>query len=352
MKIWILTGITAVAMVAHGQSVATVNGGRLVVSSAGGDRSVKVEVRGSTARLFGFPGLADGAAYAGLTGVTVQTGAGNDSVEVEGEAGQSFDVRVDTSSGQDKATVKWKILSGFGTPAANIALVGQAGAPRVALVEVESESNRAAVAVDTGVATEAVAKVSAGNASEFLRVSYAGNAPKTVVDLSANAGAMEVDVRGGGTAGSDELLYGIQQGRRGALTVNWSVNAGGGADKVEAKVSTPESLVTMTGSIAGGAGDDDVQVESAGFSTTSGLTFLGGAGADKLALLVNGRFQLSQTLQTRMLGGDGNDEVVLSTNVAIFGTGLPNDFVPLIDCGLGDDRFNAFGLIQGCEARL
>ncbi|MBL8217259.1 MAG: hypothetical protein JNK87_41445 [Bryobacterales bacterium] len=67
---------------------------------------------------------------------------------------------------------------------------------------------------------------------------------------------------------------------------------------------------------------------------------------------IQGRFQNSQTLQTAMFGGPGNDKLALSTDTGIFGTGLPNDTFPSIDCGLGNDLFQAFGLIRGCEARF
>lgn len=48
----------------------------------------------------------------------------------------------------------------------------------------------------------------------------------------------------------------------------------------------------------------------------------------------------------------GDDILVSTTDTGIFGTGLPNDLPSIIDCGLGNDRFNAFGIIRSCEARL
>lgn len=48
----------------------------------------------------------------------------------------------------------------------------------------------------------------------------------------------------------------------------------------------------------------------------------------------------------------GGDILVSTTDTGIFGTGLPNDLFPIIDCGPGNDRFNASGEILSCEARL
>ncbi len=48
-------------------------GGYLTLTTPGGDQNVKVEVTGSTTRLFGFPGVADGRSFEGLLGVSVAT---------------------------------------------------------------------------------------------------------------------------------------------------------------------------------------------------------------------------------------------------------------------------------------
>jgi hypothetical protein len=338
---------------ASAQTAVSVSGGRLSLTTPGGNQSVKVEVSGSgLARVFGFPGIADGTPYGGLSGVTVTTGAGNNKVEFELLSSQSFDVRVDTGSGQAETKVKWKILAGGLAPAANLAVLGTEGQTRLVEVDLESESNRAAVSIDTGSANQVAAKVVSANASEFLRVAFAAAAPRTSLEVGSNASALEVDVRGGATPAADELMYKIMQGRRADVNLNWAIDTGAGDDKVEALVSTSGSTVTQRGSVLTRAGNDTVQFETDAFSTVTGLTINGGLGADLLSQVIKGRFQSSQTLRTSMLGGDGDDELILTTDTGIFGTGLPNDTFPLIDCGLGTDRFNAFGLIRGCESRL
>jgi hypothetical protein len=142
------------------------------------------------------------------------------------------------------------------------------------------------------------------------------------------------------------------QARRAEVNLNWAIDTGAGEDQVDALVSASGSTVTQRGSVLTRGGNDTVQFETDAFSTVTGLTINGGPGADLLAQVIKGRFQSSQTLRTSMFGGDGDDELILTTDTGIFGTGLPNDTVPLIDCGLGTDRFNAFGLIRACESRL
>lgn len=339
---------------ASAQTAAIVSGGRLSLTTPGRDQSVKVEVSGSgLARVFGFPGIADGTPYGGLSGVSVTTGSGNDKVEFEILTAHSFDVRIDTGFGAAESKVKWRILSGGVGPAANIAIAGAEGQSRLVGVEIESQSNQAAVSIDAGSATDVAAKVVSPNASDSLRVAFGATAPKASLELESSASALEVDVRGGATAGADELVYKITQNRRAEVNVNWAIDTGGGADKVEASITAPGSNVTHRGSVLTRAGNDTVQIDTEGFSTVTGLVLNGGPGADRLAQIIKGRFQASQTLRTSMLGADGDDELILTTDTGIFGTGLPNDLFPIIDCGLGFDRHNAFGLVRpSCESRL
>lgn len=349
---WKLAITACLAGSVYAQSVATVTGGRLSVRTPASDQSVKVEVRESTARLFGFPGIADGTAYAGLSGASIQTGGGNDKVEVEVLSSLSFDIAIQTGSGAAETSVKWRITPGVGTPAASVQVGSAPGSIRNSLVEVQSESNRAAVAIDLGTATEAVAKVVSPNNSEFLKSSLLANATKVQYEVESSAAALELDIRGGGTALPDDGAYVITQKRTAAVTANFDLNMAGSADKLEIKLDAPGSTVTQTGIIRGGLGDDDLKIDTAAFRTTTGLEMTGAGGNDKLEQVIQGGFQASQTLQTRMLGGDGNDILILTTSTGIFGTGLPGDLFPVINCGLGADEFNAFGQILGCEARL
>ncbi|MCU0227819.1 MAG: hypothetical protein MUF01_09300 [Bryobacterales bacterium] len=339
------------AMGAAAQSVVDVTGGRLAVTAPSGDRSVKVEVQGRTARLFGFPGIPDGAAYGSLSGVSVQTGSGNDQVEVAVESAESFDLRVDTGIGQATSKVKWKVLAGAGSPAINIEIGGAGAQERLAVIEVDSESSFAAVNIETSPMTEVAAKVISSNVSDFLRVGFGATAPKTSLEVVSAAASLETEVRGGPTGAADELVYKIVQTRPAIVSTLWSIDTGAGNDKLEALIDAPGSTVTNRGSILARGGDDQVKLESNAFGTATGVTINGGAGNDQLEQLVKGRFLPSQTLQTTMLGGDGADSLVLTTDTGIFGTGLPNDLFPIINCGAGVDTFNAFGQIRGCESR-
>ncbi len=343
----LLSGLPAGA-----QTQATVVGGRLSLSTPGTGQTVKVEVDGNTARIFGFPGLADGTPYSGLSGVAVNTGAGNDKVEVSVITPGSFDVRVDTGSGQSETKLNWKILAGGTAPSANIATMSAPGAQSFVGVEVESESGSASVHIEAGSAAEIAAKVQSSNTSDFLRVAFAGTAPKTSLEIGSHAAALEVDVRAGATAAADELLYKINQSRPAQVNINWAIDSGAGADKIEAIVSASGSTVSQSGTVLGRAGNDLFLFETQAFSTVTGLTLNGGPGNDELLQIIKGRLQSSQSLRTVLLGGDGDDILSLTTDTGIFGSGFPNDQFPVINCGLGNDRFNAFGQILGCEARL
>jgi hypothetical protein len=248
--------------------------------------------------------------------------------------------------------VKWEILPGAAAPVANLEIRSGNNPERKVMLELASENRAATFQVDAGSATELVAKVLSTNTSDRLRVAFAGNAPKTSFELVSAAGVLDVDVRGAGTAAADELIYKIAQTRPAEVSVNWALDAGDGADKVEATVSAPGSTVTQRGAAHGRGGDDSLRFETDAFSTVTGLTLTGGLGTDELAQVIKGRFQNSQTLQTFLVGGDGDDVLILTTDTGIFGTGLPNDLNPVIDCGAGNDRFQAFGFIRSCEARL
>jgi hypothetical protein len=350
----IFRGLAATALfaaLAGAQTTSSVVGGRLTLNTPSTDQNVKVEVEGVTTRVFGFPGIADGAAYSGLTGVSVNTGAGNDQVAIVVKSTQSFDVRVNTAGGPSTTQVEWDILQGAQNVSANIVLAG-AAANRNVLIDIESEARNASLNINAGTATELNAKVVSPNTSDALRVTFDGNAPKTIFEAASNASAVELDLCGGGTAAADELVYKLSQSRPAAVLVNWGVVAGGGDDKLEAALSAGGGNMTLTGRVALGAGNDFLKLEAEAAGTTTGLLLDGGAGNDEISQLIKGRFQMSQTLGTTMLGGDGEDTLVLTTDIGIFGTGLPNDVNPIINCGPGNDRFWAFGQIIACEARL
>ena len=100
------------------------------------------------------------------------------------------------------------------------------------------------------------------------------------------------------------------------------------------------------------AGNDFLKFETEGAATVSGLVLNGGDGNDEIAQLFKGPLQLSQTLGTQLFGAAGDDRLTLATDTAIRGTGLPNDLIPLVNCGAGVDGFSAFGRIVGCESRF
>ncbi|MCU0758518.1 MAG: hypothetical protein MUF07_04855 [Steroidobacteraceae bacterium] len=354
MRHFVLLVLAAFAADAHAQTLVEQAGGRLTLTTPNADQSVKVVVGPApgVASVSGFPGIADGTTYSGLTGVTVNTGAGNDLVEFDVETFESFSVQANTAGGSSERKIKWKIRPGTGTVAANVDVTGAAAGSQVSLVEVDSEANSAAVTLRTGLGSEVAAKVQSSNPTESLRVVFDAPAPKSTLEVASSANALEVDVRGGTTIAANELKYTIAQSRPATVALNWSIATSALADVVEANVAAPGSTVTQRGSVVTRAGDDLAKFETEGFGTVTGLALNGGLGNDQLLQVVKGRFQGSQTLQTVMRGAEGDDQLTLTTDTGIFGTGLPNDRFPIVDCGAGFDQFNAFGQIIGCEARF
>lgn len=351
IRVLALTACACAAMGLQAQTSVELSGGRLAVTTPPGDQSVKVEVTGRSARLFGFPGIADGTTYGALSGVSVATGSGNDKVEFAVESADSFDIQIDTGLGQANSNVKWKVLAGSAAPAVNVAVAAAGTAERIVVVEVDSESNFTSVGINTSAMTEVAAKVVSSNVSDFLRVHFSATAPKTSLEVKSAAAALETAVRAGAAATADELIYKIVQSRPAMVNSSWEIDSGAGNDKIEALVDAPGSTVTQRGSILARGGDDFVKVETAAFSSVTGLAISGGAGNDSLTQTIKGRFQASQTLQTEMQGGDGSDSLVLTTDTGIFGSGLPNDLFPIINCGAGFDSYQAFGIIRNCEVR-
>ena len=336
------------------QTVVAQTGGRLSLTTPNSDQSVKIEVGpiAGAVRVFGFPGLADGQQYSGVGGLTVLTGAGRDAVEVVAETPQTFDVTVDTGAGDSETKVKWKILAGGSANAATIDINSAASGSQIASVEIDSEVQNATITVRAPSASDATTIIQSSNPTAFLRAFVETAAPKNAFSLSSSASTLQLDLRGGSISRSNDLSYSISQSRPAAVSVNWAIAGSNADDKIEAKIAAPGSTITQRGLARGYAGSDLLQFETDGFGTTTGLTLNGGDGNDILTQSIKGRFLASQTLQTRLLGGNGDDQLTLTTDTGIFGTGLPNDLFPVINCGPGVDRFNAFGQIVGCESRL
>ena len=338
---------------AHAQTVVGNVGGRLTLTTPGGDQTVRVEIgRGGTVRVSGFPGLADGATYSGISGLAVITGAGNDSVEVEAATDQGFDLRLDTGAGAAEQKIKWTVLPATGTTALNLDLGALPGGGQKASVEVESSTGSAAIAITSTLGEEFAARIGSSLPSELLRASVTNGARKSRVELVSSASALEFTARGSHVALDNEVKVGVVQLRPADVALNWGVQTGNGDDKIEATVVAPGSRVTQAGLVRSFAGNDFLKFETEGAATVSGLVLNGGDGNDEIAQLFKGPLQLSQTLGTQLFGAAGDDRLTLATDTAIRGTGLPNDLIPLVNCGAGVDGFSAFGRIVGCESRF
>ncbi len=339
---------------ALGQTSATNIGGRLTLTTGSGDQNVKVEMKeaAGVARVFGFPGIADGTAYAGISAVTVITGSGRDRIELDIAAAQSVDIRVHPGSGDLESKLQWKILPSASPISATASYSMPAGGLKLVNVEVDNEAQNARIDIDTGNGTEVSAKVLSDDPSSTLGVAFMSRGAKTSFELTSAASILDAAVRGNHAGASSEVKHVINQIRPGTVRVNKDVSLGTGSDTIESKIAASGSVTTLTGGIRAGSGNDTVLVEAEGASVVNGLALEGGAGDDFLSNQTKGFFQLSQTVGASIFGGAGNDVLILTTDTAIRGTGLPNDVQSIIDGGDGFDLFNAFGLIRNCEGRL
>lgn len=349
----ISSAAAVIATAASAQTQVDLVSGRLSLITPNGDQAVSLEVgpTAGTARVYGFPGLADGTEYFGVSGITLVTGEGNDKIEFDIGSPQSLDIRVDTQGGEAETTVVWDILSGVDHAVAALSLSATGGRMGLAAVDIASEVADASISVDTGPAAEVSTKVISPNTSDYLGVTFQSAGRKSTLEIDSAASILEATIGGGQTTGARELKYAIKS-TPARVALSWDIQTGNGPDKIEAKIDASGSTVTHRGEVNARGGNDLVRLETDAFSTVTGLIVRGGAGADALAQILKGRFQASQTLQARLIGGAGNDQLQLTTDTGIFGTGLPNDLFPVINCGDGLDRYNAFGRIIACEGRL
>jgi len=339
---------------ASAQTTVSVAGGRLTLGTNNTDQNVKVEMKGpeGVARVFGFQGIADGTSYPGISAVTVNTGTGSDSVEFDIASRQSKDIRINTRAGNLQSRTQWKILSNSKPVSARVTYTGLPAPSSLIDVEVDSETANSTINVDTGSAAEVNTKVLADDPANNLTVGFNARGAKTSFDLTSNASALNVALRGTHSTPVSEVKHVISQLRPATVQVSNDITLSGGNDKLESKIAAPGSNTTITGSTRGGNGWDDILYEIEGASVVNGLTLDGGAGNDFLSNATKGVFQLSQTIGANINAGAGDDRVILTTDTSIRGTGMPNDITPNIDCGTGSDLYNAFGFINNCELRF
>jgi hypothetical protein len=349
-----LLTLTLLAGTATAQTTATVAGGRLTVTTGNADQSAKVEMKSGpgVALLFGFQGIPDGTRFTGLTAVTVNTGSGFDKVEFDIESNQSWDIRLNTGAGSAETRVQWKLLPSPSLITASVTKSSLAGGVQLSSDEFDVETQNAQINLNTGSANEVNAKILADDPMNTLGLSFTSTGAKTNLEVASAANIVDIAARGTHSAPLNEVKYVINSLRGGAQARLFTdVTLGSGDDKFEGLLNNPTGTNTLRGTIRSGAGNDFVQVLADATSSVNGLTLQGGAGNDYLAIMIKNVMQLSQTLGTSILAGDGDDFLILTADI-IRGTGLPNDVTSIIDGGTGFDLYNAFGIIRNCEGRL
>jgi hypothetical protein len=346
--------LASLAGAAAAQTTAIVSGGRLTLTTTSANQNVKVEMKEAVgvARVFGFSGIADGTTFSGLSGVTVETGAGNDTIEFDVISTVSYDLRVSSGSGSLESQTQWKILPSASTVNANVTYASVAGSLQKVGLTIDNEAANAAISIGTGNASDVDAKILSDDPTAALTVSFHSRAAKTTLELVSAASTLNASIRGAHATSGSEVKYVLNQLRPAAVTLSQDVTLSAGDDKLESVLAAPGSRAMLLGTIRAGAGNDLILLENDTFSTVNGVTLNGGLGNDFLSNKTKGEFQLSQSVGANIFGGPGDDILIQTTDTLIRGTGLPNDVQSIIDGGDGFDLFNAFGFIRNCEGRL
>ncbi len=350
-----IAAMLAVAGAASGQTSVSFVGGHLTLVTPNGDQNVKIEMKGpeGQAALFGFPGIADATLVNGVIAISVITGTGRDEVQFDIEQASSLSITSDTGAGDALTKMQWKIRPSMLPVNAVYQMRSLPGSLQLAELQFDPETpGEARLSIDSGNAGEVKVKINADDPSSRLVASVNARGAKTEVEVISNAAELSMSGSGTHSAPLNEVKYSISQLRPANVAVAMNLGLGAGSDKFEGKISAPGSASLLTGSINGGGGDDFLLFEVGGLESVIGIAIDGAAGNDYVELKNSGVFQLSQTVGARLLGGAGDDRLLLSTDSIIRGTGLPNDVIPIINGGPGFDLYFGFGQILNCEGQL
>lgn len=335
----------------HAQTVVTVSGGQLSLTSLDGDQNVRIEVGPLAGQVlvYGFPGIPDATAYSGISSVVIKTGAGNDQVAVDAQTPANFTVAIDAGAGELSNSVQWNVLPSAVPVTSRLSLVAVPGPNQFSTIVFDNDAQFSTIAVDSRAATEVSTSILSVDPTTRLNVVLGGAAAKTTLGVESRAAVLNVTSSGAHADVQNQVLHSIKQLDPGIVNLRTNIRLGNVQDLLEYLVAAPGSNVTVRGQIRGAGGNDLLLVKAEAATVTSGLVIGGEAGSDELVFDVLGGFQLTPAFRTQLLGGTEDDLLTLQTDSAILGSGLPNDQVPLIDGGPGFDLYKAFGEIVNCE---
>jgi hypothetical protein len=337
-------------------------------------------------------GPADGQTFAGVRALRVLSGAGPDQIDFEIEQSASFDVFVDTGSGDSAIQVKWivpptaaqvnprlelrpgagskRIFLDFESFASNVNLnwtlaagagsaevlgdikfkEGSVNAAATLALGLSSAADKVELLVDSiaqnlrldviGRGTDLInTKILAEAPSNLLDVGYdiQGDSRANLIgfDLISAARTVIVDhaIRGG--AGMDEVKLEMTQLVRSAVLSSLQLALGQSNDKAEILYGGIASSLSIQGNVALEGGNDEL-VFNSGYPTAAALTLHGNDGFDSIKAEVKGALSGFRTGNLQLLGGAGNDLLFLGVEAGGLGSLL--DGGPGFDIGTGPGR--------------
>jgi hypothetical protein len=383
-------------------AVSVANGVMTISAPAGGLNS-KVIVGPATGAvaLFQVPGAGDGQAFSGIRSLRVVSGAGVDQVDLEITQTVNFDVFVDTGAGDSAVQVKWiipptaatlnprlDVRQGAGFKRAQVDLesfganvdfdwthtASGAGSSEIK-GEVEFKEGSRNAQADLRLTTSSVSadkvELIADSIADNLRLDIIGRGTdsintKVLADDRGNTLDVLYDIIGDATANNvafemasampnviadfaidggaqmDEVKLGMVQLVPGTIRSILDLDLAGGMDKTELKYDGVGAALTLTGLINSGADNDEIGLNS-GFNTTSNLVISSGDGSDGVKAEIKGSLNSVGAASMRLLGGNGDDLLLLRAEGGAFGT--PS----VVDGGAGFDIGAGPGQVVNCE---
>lgn len=388
----------AIATVAWGQSASVTDGTlSIFTGSRSADAKVVVGPTPGFVQIFGVPAIGDGAVFNGVRAIQLRAGGAEDKLQFDIDSPQSLDLLVDTGAGYAETFIQWRVPStatsavgtidvrsgtgqtkttlnlesfapdfrlgwnmagGAGDKEVQAMLMYKTGSRTVdndfafnlgggthkVAVTVENEAVNYGLRMNSGNAAELAAIVQSPNRSNAVTVDLLSAAPKTAVNITSAADALDVALGGTYAGASNSIHYEVVQLRPAAVNARLGLRTGAGSDQVEMKFDGETSRLALGGFVDTGGGPDKVKIES-NMRSSATATINVGAGNDIAELFFKTPVFFPLAGFPRILGGDGNDELRLVPEQGFSGQS------PRIDCGPGFDIVRGVGVILNCESR-
>ena len=251
--------------------------------------------------------------------VTIDLGAGNDRAQLDivsesgvntlnavirgGEGNDEIQVQSDYKPGANSATSNVRIEAGAGDDLMRHSMQSDAGTSRSTLTTTDPSgmsnlNNRVQLSQ----------LVQTGN----VAWNVSGSAQMDIVEVEINSQASQrLTLNGTVRTGDSGDVVVMKANHLTAAPVDLTLtgDAGAGDDEFMFALNTINSAVNVNASsILGGAGNDKVMLELAGNVTANRLTMDGGVGDDLLTLIAKGTLRAG-TNNPVIRGGDGNDKI-------------------------------------------